>query len=198
MERSLAVKCPDIGTHLAGTKKVQQVLSQPGVLEKFFPDQPQVVEQIRATFAGLYTLDMVKQPKRQLQAVLLLLLVKDSAGLCCGLQGPEGDRSIEMALAAPDNYVLKPQREGGGKQLCGGKEGGKRWMDGWVGGVEGPGAALGPRSVPKISPSSWRTTVSWSRWSISEEVQVEAAKATHSESTHTHTHPPLHLERAPS
>lgn len=63
MERSLAVKCPDIGTHLAGTKKIQQVLSQPGVLEKFFPEQPQVVEQIRATFAGLYTLDMVKITK---------------------------------------------------------------------------------------------------------------------------------------
>jgi len=61
MERSLAVKCPDISTHLAGTKKVQQVLARPGVLEKFFPDQPQVVEQIRATFAGLYTLDMVRK-----------------------------------------------------------------------------------------------------------------------------------------
>ncbi|XP_071331065.1 glutathione synthetase-like [Trachinotus anak] len=60
MERSLAVKCPDISTHLAGTKKVQQVLAGPGVLEKFFPDQPQVVEQIRATFAGLYTLDVVR------------------------------------------------------------------------------------------------------------------------------------------
>ena len=59
MERSLAVKLPDIGTQLAGTKKVQQVLSKPGVLEKFFPHQPRVVEQIRATFAGLYSLDMV-------------------------------------------------------------------------------------------------------------------------------------------
>lgn len=75
MERSLAVKCPDIRTHLAGTKKVQQVLSQPGILEKFFPDQPDVVEQIRATFAGLYTLDMVKKNKqtnkKNLQVVLL-------------------------------------------------------------------------------------------------------------------------------
>lgn len=61
MERSLAAKCPDISTHLAGTKKVQQVLSRPGVLEKFFPGQPEVVEQIRATFAGLYTLDMVRR-----------------------------------------------------------------------------------------------------------------------------------------
>lgn len=91
MERSLAVKCPDISTHLAGTKKVQQVLARPGVLEKFFHDQPQVVEQIRATFAGLYTLDM----------------------------GPEGDQTVEMALAAPDRFVLKPQREGGGNNIYG-------------------------------------------------------------------------------
>lgn len=61
MERSLAVKCPDISTHLAGTKKVQQELARPGVLEHFFPDQPDVVAQIRATFAGLYTLDMVRK-----------------------------------------------------------------------------------------------------------------------------------------
>lgn len=91
MERSLAVKCPDISTHLAGTKKVQQVLARPGVLERFFPDQPRVVEQIRATFAGLYTLDM----------------------------GPEGDKTVAMALAAPDRFVLKPQREGGGNNIYG-------------------------------------------------------------------------------
>ncbi|XP_029994818.1 glutathione synthetase-like [Sphaeramia orbicularis] len=91
MERSQAVKCPDISTHLAGTKKVQQVLARPGVLEKFFPDQPQAVELIRATFAGLYTLDM----------------------------GPEGDKTVAMALAEPDRFVLKPQREGGGNNIYG-------------------------------------------------------------------------------
>ncbi|XP_068453819.1 glutathione synthetase-like [Clinocottus analis] len=91
MERSLAVKCPDISTHLVGTKKVQQELARPGVLERFFPDQPRVVEQIRATFAGLYTLDM----------------------------GPEGDKTVAMALADPDRFVLKPQREGGGNNFYG-------------------------------------------------------------------------------
>ncbi|XP_026010128.1 glutathione synthetase [Astatotilapia calliptera] len=91
MERSRAVKCPDISTHLAGTKKVQQVLARPGVLERFFPDQPQAVQQIRATFAGLYTLDM----------------------------GPEGDKTVSMALAAPERFVLKPQREGGGNNIYG-------------------------------------------------------------------------------
>ncbi|MEQ2260710.1 hypothetical protein XENORESO_000458 [Xenotaenia resolanae] len=91
MERSTAIKCPDISTHLAGTKKVQQVLARPGVLEKFFPDQPQVVEQIRSTFTGLYTLDM----------------------------GPEGDKTVAMALAEPNHFVLKPQREGGGNNIYG-------------------------------------------------------------------------------
>lgn len=62
MERSLAVKCPNISTHLAGTKKVQQELARPGVLERFLPGEPDVVDQIWATFAGLYTLDMVREP----------------------------------------------------------------------------------------------------------------------------------------
>ncbi|KAJ8370633.1 hypothetical protein SKAU_G00106610 [Synaphobranchus kaupii] len=91
MERSLAVKCPDIGTHLAGTKKVQQEVARPGVLERFFPDDPEAVAQIRATFAGLYTLDM----------------------------GEEGDKTVAMALANPDQFVLKPQREGGGNNIYG-------------------------------------------------------------------------------
>lgn len=62
MKRYLSVKCPDISTHLAGTKKVQQELARPGVLERLFPGEPGVVYQIRATFAGLYTLDMVREP----------------------------------------------------------------------------------------------------------------------------------------
>ncbi|KAJ3586332.1 hypothetical protein NHX12_012732 [Muraenolepis orangiensis] len=91
IERSLAIKCPDIATHLVGTKKVQQVLAQPGILERFFPDQPRVVQQIRDTFAGLYTLD----------------------------EGPEGDKTVAMAMANPDRFVLKPQREGGGNNIYG-------------------------------------------------------------------------------
>ncbi|MBN3304913.1 GSHB synthetase, partial [Amia calva] len=91
MERSRAVKCPDISTHLAGTKKVQQEMSRPGVLERFFPDDPKAVAQIRATFAGLYSLDM----------------------------GEEGDRTVAMAIANPDHFVLKPQREGGGNNIYG-------------------------------------------------------------------------------
>ncbi|XP_069809436.1 glutathione synthetase [Dendropsophus ebraccatus] len=91
MERSRAVKCPDIATQLVGTKKVQQELSRPLVLEKFLPDQPKAVSRIRETFAGLYSLDI----------------------------GEEGDHTVKIAMANPEQYVLKPQREGGGNNIYG-------------------------------------------------------------------------------
>jgi len=34
LERSKAIKCPSAAVHLAGTKKVQQVLACPGKLER--------------------------------------------------------------------------------------------------------------------------------------------------------------------
>jgi len=58
IERSLAIVCPNIAYHLAGTKKVQQVLSQPGAVEKFI-DDAEAVERIRTTFAEQLSLDMV-------------------------------------------------------------------------------------------------------------------------------------------
>ncbi|NWX83235.1 GSHB synthetase, partial [Nothoprocta pentlandii] len=91
LERSRAVKCPDIATQLAGTKKVQQELTRPGTLEKLLPDQAASVARIRATFAGLYSLDL----------------------------GEEGDKMAAKAIADPDCFVLKPQREGGGNNLYG-------------------------------------------------------------------------------
>lgn len=35
IERSSAVKCPSISYHLVGTKKVQQELAKPNVLERY-------------------------------------------------------------------------------------------------------------------------------------------------------------------
>ncbi|XP_038613157.1 glutathione synthetase [Tachyglossus aculeatus] len=91
LERSCAVKCPDIATHLAGTKKVQQELSRPGVLETLLPGQTESIARLRATFVGLYSLDL----------------------------GEEGDQAVARAIAAPGRFVLKPQREGGGNNLYG-------------------------------------------------------------------------------
>jgi len=88
MERSRSIKCPTIAMQLINTKKVQQVMAKPGIVEKFIHDE-NAVRRIRKTFAGLYSLD----------------------------EGSEGDEAAKMALNDPTKYILKPQREGGGNNL---------------------------------------------------------------------------------
>ena len=61
-ERSLAVKCPSLGYHLAGAKKVQQALAAPGAVERFIPDAA-TAKLLRSCFAGLWSLDPVDQEK---------------------------------------------------------------------------------------------------------------------------------------
>nr|CAD7461892.1 unnamed protein product [Timema tahoe] len=92
VERSRAIKSPSIQYHLAGTKKVQQALARPGAVEKFLTELHQV-EVVREIFTGLYSLDFDKF----------------------------GEEAIQLALANPDKFVLKPQREGGGNNVYGEK-----------------------------------------------------------------------------
>ena len=42
--------------HLAGCKKIQQALAQPGALERFVKDAGEIAE-MRKVFAGLYAMD---------------------------------------------------------------------------------------------------------------------------------------------
>ncbi|KAL8166393.1 hypothetical protein V2J09_007892 [Rumex salicifolius] len=56
MEQSSAIKCPTISYHLAGSKKIQQELANPNVLERFL-DSKDEVSLIRKCFAGLWSLD---------------------------------------------------------------------------------------------------------------------------------------------
>lgn len=58
IERSLAIKCPSIHYHLTGTKKVQQELAKPGMLEKYLPSDK--VELVKEIFTGLYSLERVR------------------------------------------------------------------------------------------------------------------------------------------
>ncbi|XP_078043592.1 glutathione synthetase [Augochlora pura] len=88
IERSRAIKCPSIQYHLAGTKKIQESLSQPNTLDMFLKDNDSI-KQIQEVFAGLYSLEF----------------------------NSEGDAIIEKAMANPKKYVLKPQREGGGNNI---------------------------------------------------------------------------------
>ncbi|KAI5806467.1 glutathione synthase [Peziza echinospora] len=94
LEFSNAIKCPTILTQLAGSKKIQQVLAQPGTLERFLPtdtqDEKLLIARIRNTFAGIFPLDAAT---------------------------PEGIRARSLALTCPENFVLKPQREGGGNNI---------------------------------------------------------------------------------
>lgn len=92
LERSAAIKCPSILTHLAGSKKVQQVLATPESphLARFVPDQSSSSSVLK-TFAPIYPLD------------------KSPAGLTA--------RSLATNPETAVKYVLKPQREGGGNNV---------------------------------------------------------------------------------
>ncbi|KAK2585964.1 hypothetical protein KPH14_010541 [Odynerus spinipes] len=88
IERSKAIKCPSIQYHLAGTKKIQQALVEPGVLNMFIKE-PHIVAKIQDIFTGLYSLDFDEN----------------------------GEKIITKAIHEPNKYVLKPQREGGGNNV---------------------------------------------------------------------------------
>ncbi|XP_070157310.1 glutathione synthetase isoform X2 [Polyergus mexicanus] len=88
IERSQAIKCPSVQYHLAGTKKVQQSLTQSSVLKKFLKDETSVAR-VQEIFTGLYTLDFNK----------------------------DGEKAVEMGINKPNKFVLKPQREGGGNNI---------------------------------------------------------------------------------
>ncbi|XP_063988879.1 glutathione synthetase-like [Diachasmimorpha longicaudata] len=90
IEKSLAIKSPSIQYHLAGTKKVQQALAKPGVLEQYLKNQ-KTVERVKEIFTGLYALEVNENE----------------------------NTIVEMTMADPERFVLKPQREGGGNNVYG-------------------------------------------------------------------------------
>lgn len=56
IEQSSAIKCPNISYHLVGTKKIQQELARPNVLERFFENKEDIAK-LRKCFAGLWSLE---------------------------------------------------------------------------------------------------------------------------------------------
>ncbi|MBI4084266.1 MAG: hypothetical protein HY423_16795 [Candidatus Lambdaproteobacteria bacterium] len=91
IERSAAIVVPTVAVQLAGTKKVQQLLTDRALLRRFASEPD--ARALEASFAGLYALD---EP----------------------IAAPGGARPAwEVACAAPERFVLKPQREGGGHNL---------------------------------------------------------------------------------
>lgn len=94
LERSSAIKCPTVLTQLAGSKKIQQVLATPrsgsssSVLGRFIPDDAPETAAVWQTFTNIFPMDV------------------SEAGLKA--------RKIAQDPELCKNYVLKPQREGGG------------------------------------------------------------------------------------
>jgi len=104
IEKSTAIKCPSMAMQLAGCKKVQQVLAEPGVLEEFLlgakrPDTgfgtgrgvltDADVVRVRETWMGMWPMDHT----------------------------PAGEEGRNLAMTESERFVLKPQREGGGNNI---------------------------------------------------------------------------------
>ncbi|CDW54263.1 Peptidase C14 and CARD and GSH synthase and GSH s ynth ATP domain containing protein [Trichuris trichiura] len=93
IELSKAIKCPWVGFHLAGTKKVQQLLGKPENLRRFLKEQ-QAIDRILSVCMPMYGLER---------------------------NSPETSVVLKEVLADPAGYVLKPQLEGGGNNFYGSK-----------------------------------------------------------------------------
>ncbi|KAI7842580.1 hypothetical protein COHA_003684 [Chlorella ohadii] len=87
-----AYKCPTVAYQLAGAKKIQQDLARPGVVERYAAS-PADAQLLRRFFAGQWGLEDLADA--------------DTAAV------------VAHAIANPDQYVLKPQREGGGNNFYG-------------------------------------------------------------------------------
>lgn len=91
LECSYSIKCPSVLTQLSGAKKVQQLLSDEQVIKKVAPSLSQAnINDLLETFVEIHPFD-------------------DST--------PEGRHARKLAFDQPQNYVLKPQREGGGNNV---------------------------------------------------------------------------------
>ncbi|CAI4051002.1 hypothetical protein SKDZ_15G1090 [Saccharomyces kudriavzevii ZP591] len=88
LEKSIAIKAPDLLTQLSGSKKIQQLLTDRNILSQYAPNFEEKNSLLK-TFVKIYPLDNTEL-------------------------GKEGKR---LALSNPSKYVLKPQREGGGNNV---------------------------------------------------------------------------------
>lgn len=87
LENSKAIKCPSVLTQLSGAKKIQQLLTSESILKKLLPKSD--LSPLLSTFVNIYPLD----------------------------DSEEGQKAKKLALESPENFVLKPQREGGGNNI---------------------------------------------------------------------------------
>ncbi|KAK9475723.1 glutathione synthase [Lipomyces japonicus] len=87
LELSKAIKSPSLATQFAGAKKVQQVLVDDSVLSNYVDGESKTL--ISDTFTEILPLD----------------------------NSDKGQRARELIATRPQDFVLKPQREGGGNNV---------------------------------------------------------------------------------
>lgn len=87
LESTLAIKCPSLKTQLSGCKKIQQLLTTTSNLSRFLSNDE--ISQIENTFCKIYPLD----------------------------NSDDGKIAKKLAFSNPQDFVLKPQREGGGNNI---------------------------------------------------------------------------------
>ena len=90
IEQSRAIKCPTVGSQLAGCKIVQEYLTRDNIVEKYIDDK-NLSTRIRSTFAPMFTFD--NHQTREM--------------------------NINLLRQNPNGYVLKPNLEGGGNNKYG-------------------------------------------------------------------------------
>jgi glutathione synthase len=108
IERSKAIKAPKIEYHLLGTKKFQEYISRPGIMEKYIKDK-YVLDTLRGTFVKLYSFGSV---------ICCFNKLKSYSNLSCFyFKDKDNKKLIEMMKTDYKNLVLKPQRECGGNNF---------------------------------------------------------------------------------
>jgi glutathione synthase len=96
LERSRAIQCPSIQLQLAGGKKVQEVLTKPGILESFLSD----VSRWGTAAVSQAEVDAIRESWMEMWAL-----------------NEGGDEGVRRARELAQTLVLKPQREGGGNNV---------------------------------------------------------------------------------
>lgn len=120
MEYSNSIKCPSLPYHLAGTKKIQQVVAQPQVLEYFLSKSMSVndIQLLRSSFAGLWSLDYHDQTNTDNTVDPNDASNSQSTAFSsASITSFTASQAIAHARIHPEYYVLKPQREGGGNNI---------------------------------------------------------------------------------
>ena len=141
LERSAAIKCPSVGYQLAGTKRVQQELCLPGVVERYVGGSLAGAARVRRCFAAQYSLGDsagsasgagAGSSSGSISASASASGSASSSGSGSGSSSGSGSAGAgagagsfgaaeAVAAAEKDGnpWVLKPQREGGGNNYYG-------------------------------------------------------------------------------